>query len=58
MEAGAESGGDGREPAAERGSPSRSGGLGVEEGGNSAVTLGVFSNIYTHQLVTNSPNQL
>lgn len=45
VEAGAESGGDGREPAAERGSPSRSRGLGVEEGGNSAVTLGVLSSI-------------
>lgn len=49
VEAGAEGGGDGREPAAERGSPSRSRGLGVEEGGDSAVTPGsalqYFSNI-------------
>lgn len=58
VEAGAESGGDGREPAAERGSPSRWRGPGVEEGGNSAVTLGVFSNIRPHRLGVNSPNQL
>lgn len=53
VEAGAESGGDGGEPAAERGSPSRWRGPGVEEGGNSAVSLGVFPNVRPHRLGVN-----
>lgn len=56
VEAGAESSGDGGEPAAERGSPRRWRRLGVEEGGNSAVTSRVFTNIYPHQRVANSAN--
>lgn len=58
VEAGAESGSDGGEPAAERGSTRRWWRLGVEEGGNSAVTLRAFTNIYPHQLVANSANPL
>lgn len=48
VEAGAESGGDGGGSAAERGSPRRWRRLGVEEGGNCAVTLKFFTNIYPH----------